>query len=482
MAEKSLKKNAVLNIIKTLMGIIFPIITFPYASRILLPEGIGKVNFANSIIGYFSLLASLGIGTYATREAAKIRDDKLLLKKFVKEILFINFISTLISYILFFMVLFFVPKLFDYRKLLLICSLTILFNTLGINWFYSAIEEYTYITTRTIFFQIINIFFLFIFVKTKEDIYLYALMNVIASVGSSLLNFIHLHKFLSFKGKDKLEIKKHIKPIFVLFGMAVVTSIYTLLDTTMIGFLAGDEQVGFYTAATKINKMVLLVVTSCSTVLFPRLSYYIEKKDKEEFLKLLQRGFSITLCLAIPCTIGLNLLSSQITIIFSGENYTPAIPVMKIMNPIIIIIAISNYIGIQCLIPLNKEKFTLYSVILGAICNFTLNLILIPKYKALGAGIATVCAETAVSLFQIIVSRKDLSLRFLLKDIYQFIIAAIAMGFSVFAICNIISSIYIQVILSITTGILIYFFMLLILKNNIIKDLINSILHKKKEL
>ena len=138
------------------MGIIFPIITFPYASRILLPEGIGKVNFANSIIGYFSLLASLGIGTYATREAAKIRDDKLLLKKFVKEILFINFISTLISYILFFMVLFFVPKLFDYRKLLLICSLTILFNTLGINWFYSAIEEYTYITTRTIFFQIIK--------------------------------------------------------------------------------------------------------------------------------------------------------------------------------------------------------------------------------------------------------------------------------------------------------------------------------------
>ena len=138
-----------------------------------------------------------------------------------------------------------------------------------------------------------------------------------------------------------------------------------------------------------------------------------EKQFIEEFKTLAFKGFDTLLLIAIPCAIGLNIVSENLTLLLSGKSFYEAVPVMKIMNPIIIIIAISNYIGIQCLIPLNKEKFTLYSVILGAICNFTLNLILIPKYKALGAGIATVCAETAVSLFQIIVSRKDLSLRFL---------------------------------------------------------------------
>ena len=209
MYEKSLKKNAVLNIIRTVMGIIFPIITFPYASRILLPDGIGKVNFANSIISYFALLASLGIGTYATREAAKIRDNISALRKFMKEILVINLLSTVFAYSLFLLSLLVIPKFQDYKVLLLICSLTIIFNSIGIDWFYAAIEDYTYITIRTVIFQIINIAFLFIFVKTKEDIYLYAFMNVIASVGGNLVNFVHLRKFIKFEEKSSLEINKH---------------------------------------------------------------------------------------------------------------------------------------------------------------------------------------------------------------------------------------------------------------------------------
>ena len=188
MAEKSLKKNAIYSFIKAFMNLAFPVITFPYASRILLPEGIGKVNFANSIVSYFIIIAGLGIGTYAIREAAKVRNDKTRLTKFSKEILSINLISTAIAYILFFIAFIFIPKLNPYRTMLLICSTKILFTTLGMDWFFAAIEDFKYITLRSVFFQAISLFFLFIFVRTKDDILRYTAFGIISSVGSNICN------------------------------------------------------------------------------------------------------------------------------------------------------------------------------------------------------------------------------------------------------------------------------------------------------
>ncbi len=478
MHNKSLKKNAVLNVTKTMMGIIFPIITFPYASRILQPEGIGKVNFANSIISYFALIASLGIGTYATRETAKIRDNISELRKFIKEILIINLSSTLVAYILFFISLLTIPKLQDYRALLLISSLTIIFNTIGIGWFYSAIEEYGYITLRSIIFQIINIAFLFLFVKTKEDIYLYAFMNVIAAVGSNILNLFHLKHFISLKGNDSLELKKHLKPIFIFFGLAAITSVYTILDSTMLGFLSNDEQVGYYSAATKINKMVLMLVTAIGGVLFPRLSYYSEKEDKTEFFNLLLKGFAITLCIAVPCTLGLHLLSSPITLLFSGERYLPSVPVMEIMNPIIIIISISNFIGIQYFLPLGKEKITVQSVIIGAISNFTLNLILIPRFQAFGASIATVSAESLVTLFQLIKARKEIKYKKLLLNFMEFVFAGGVMSIFVVFITKSIDKPLLQIVYSMIGGATVYYVVLVILRNKIVLSITKTFTEK----
>lgn len=473
MAEKSLKKNAVFNVIKTLMGILFPIITFPYASRILLPDGIGKVNFANSIVAYFALLAGLGISTHGTREAAKIRNDKNALSKLVKELFFINIISTIAAYVLFFLALFLVPKFYDYRVLLLISSLTLFFSAIGFGWVYSALEEYGYITARTILFQLISLALLFIFVKSREDYPIYLAIGVFSSVGSNLLNAVHLRKYVTFKTFGNLEIKKHLKPIFVLFGMSVITSIYTMLDTTMLGFLVDDAQVGFYTAATKLNKLVLIVVTSACAVLFPRLSFHAGQADKTMFTSLLNKSFSITLCFAIPATIGLNLLSEPITLLFSGETYLPSVPVMKMMNPIIVIISVSNFIGIQCLIPLNKEKITLYSVCVGAVINFTLNIILIPEYGAFGAAIATLVAESSVTIFQLIVARHYITLGFALKSIVQYSIGTLVMGFCVLLIRNFINELFLQVVLSTLGGVVSYIVVLIAVKNETALNVVN---------
>ena len=188
---KSLKKNAFFNFVKCFMNIIFPIISFPYASRILLPQGIGRVNFANSVIEYFLIIAELGISTYAAREAAKIRDDKEKLNKFAREIFTINIFSTVFSYTLLLFSLIFVDKFSEYRTLLIICSTKVLFTTAGIAWLFTAMEDFGYITMRSIAFQVLSLIFLFAFVHDSGDVYQYAAMGVFSNVGSYLTFSIH---------------------------------------------------------------------------------------------------------------------------------------------------------------------------------------------------------------------------------------------------------------------------------------------------
>ena len=197
MPQKSLKKNAFYNFIRSFMNLAFPIISFPYASRILMPDGIGKINFANSVIDYLVMLAGLGITSYAAREAAKIRDDPFKLNKFSREILLINGVSTIIAYIFFAVSLLCIPKLHDYRILLIVCSSKILFITMGLEWLYAVEEEYRYITLRSAFFQIVSLAFLFIFVRSKNDYVAYAIMGIISNAGMNVCNIVYAIKFIN---------------------------------------------------------------------------------------------------------------------------------------------------------------------------------------------------------------------------------------------------------------------------------------------
>lgn len=475
--KKSLKLNALLNMIRTLMSLIFPLITFPYASRILLPEGIGKVNYVNSIVSYFTMLAGLGIGTYGTREVAKLRDNKEELNIFCSEVFTLNLFSTFISYILFFIIIFSIPFLRDYSTLLMIASITILFTTIGIGWFYGGIEEYAYITIRTIIFQIISIVLLYTLIKSKDDIIKYLLIGIVGSVGSNVLNLTYSRKFIKLSIR-KPNFPKHFKPILLLFSITVISSIYSMLDTTMVGSISTNEQVGFYTAATKINRMVLTLVTAVSAVIFPRLSYYANNELQEEFKNLVNKSFSFLLCISIPATVGLNLLCEPIMLLFSGKEFIPAIPVMKLMNPIIIIISLSNFIGAQIFIPLKKEKITIRAVTIGASVNFILNFILIKYFQAFGAAIASLAAESIVLIHQIIFAKQYFSFTKEIKNFIQYIVATIIMCIPVLLIRHFIQNLYIQLILGIISGALFYYLSLLLFKNILVLTVTNQIIDK----
>ena len=467
MKKKSIKVNAILNLIKTLMSVIFPLITFPYASRTLLPDGIGKVQFAVSIISYFSLLATLGISSYGVREGAKYRDSKEKLSIFAKEIFTINLCSTVLAYVLLAIALIVVPKFHDYRSLLIVCSASILFTALGMEWLYTAVEDFKYITIRSICFQIVSLILLFVFVHSEKDVLKYAAISVVASVGSNVFNFINSRKYISFKGiKVKFDaLKKHIKPVMILFVMAVTSSIYTILDSSMIGFFSTDYQVGIYTAATKINRIVLNLVVSIGAVLLPRLSYYSGTNDKDNFLKLAYKSADLILALSIPACIGLSVLSGSVIEVISGAQYAEASIVMKVINPIIVIVGMSNFLGVQLFMPLKKEKWTLYSDLIGAVCNLSLNVVLIPVYGALGAAIASLIAEFAVTMVQLILARKYISIRTILSGFLKYLIMGIIMGLFVYLSTLLQLHSIIKLMIGIIIGVLVYCSELLITKN-----------------
>ncbi len=475
MANTSLKKNVFFNVIRSVVALLFPLITFPYASRILLPSGIGKVNFVNNIISYFTLIANLGISTYAIREAAKRRENKDDLSCFFKEIFVLHIVSTLIAYLLFLIAFFFVPKLQSYQTLLLLASVTIIFSTFEIDWLYIAEENFAYITLRSIIFQGLSLIFLFLLVKTKEDILWYLFLSVFCSVGTNIVNFIHSYTHIAFRKKHILHPLQHVKPLIIFFAMVLITSVYMLLDNSMLGFLSSDEQVGFYSSATKLNKMVVTLITAVTGVILPRLSIYSEKGKNDEVIRLFNKGLSYVCFISIPCAVGLSLLSRPLTLFFSGTHYIPAIFTMQLMTPIIFFISISGFIGVQFFTPLKKERWTLISVAIGAVINFSLNIIFIPRYGAFGAGIASVFAESAVTMVQIIIARKCIHKKQQCMVIFKCLISCTIMGLGVLFCLKYIQNIVLQIVLSILAGTFLYGFSSVLFQNKPAKELLTII-------
>ena len=269
---KSVKFNFIMNFILTLSNFIFPLITFPYVSRILQASGLGKVGFATSIIVYFIMIAMMGIPTYGIKACAKIRDDSYKLTKTVYELLILNTIFLAFALTLLLLSVIFFDKLYIDKELYIILAFSMLFNVLGIEWLYKALEQYSYITIRSIFFKIASLILLFIFVKESNDILPYAMLTVLASVGAGILNFYNLRKIITlYKITFKqLEITKHIKPSFTFFLLTISITIYVNLDSVMLGFMTNDANVGYYSAAVKIKQILVSLVTSLGAVMLPR--------------------------------------------------------------------------------------------------------------------------------------------------------------------------------------------------------------------
>lgn len=406
--SKSIKLNFIMNVILTMSSFIFPLITFPYVSRILLPEGTGKVSFATSLISYFSMFAQLGIPTYGIRACAKVRDDKEELTRTTQELVIINFVMSVISYTALAVALMLVPRLREERALYIIVSLTIAFNVIGMEWMYKALEQYTYITIRSIIFKFVALIVMFVFVHQKSDYIFYGAITILAASGSNIFNFINAHKFIDMRPVGKYHFKRHFKPIAVFFAMSCATTIYTHLDTVMLGFMTTDADVGYYNAAVKIKTILVSIVTSLGVVLLPRASYYIEHKMIDEFYRIAHKAINFVFLIALPMMLYFMIFAKEGIFFLSGSAYEKSILPMQVIMPTLLFIGLTNVMGIQMLVPLGKEKIVLYSEIAGAVVDLIVNFALIPRYASVGAAIGTLAAEIVVWVVQFGALKQDI--------------------------------------------------------------------------
>ena len=397
----SVRYNFIMNFILTASRFVFPLITFPYVSRVLLAEGNGKVAFASSVANYFMMVASLGIPTYGVRACSQVREDKKALSKTVQEIYFINLIMTVLVSITYLSCVFTIPKFQAERSLFLINGVDILLNMFGMNWVFQALEKYDYITVRSLIFKCISIGLMFALVHKQEDYVVYAAITVFAAVGSNLFNFIQIQKYIDFSWVGKYNLKRHIKPVFILFAQSLAVSVYTNLDTVMLGFMKTGVDVGYYNAAVKIKSILLSIVTSLGNVLLPRMSYYAKHNLKLEFKDMMLKALNFTVLMSIPLVMYFVLFARESIIFIAGDGYVGAISAMQIITIAIIPNGLTSVLGIQVLTALEKEKNVLCSVVVGASTDFVLNMVFIPSYGAAGAAFATTVAEFMVLFVQI---------------------------------------------------------------------------------
>lgn len=477
---KSIKFNFIMNFILTVSNFLFPLIIFPYVSRVLLPEGTGKVAFALSIVSYFTLFASFGVATYGIRAIAQVRDDKDRLSKTMHELLFINIISMIIVYIALAIAILVVPKFAMEKELFWVTSLFILFTIVGVEWLYKGLEKYQYITVRTIVFKIASLFLVFLFVKEKSDYILFAFISIFAIVGSGILNLINSRKLINYKLYSKYEFKKHLKSMFVLFLTSLAIAIYTSLDEGLLGLLSSPEQVGYYNAAVRVKGILFTLITSLGVVLLPRLSYYVENHMETEFHEALAKSTNFIIVIAASVVIFFTLFAKETILILAGENYVASIIPLQIVVWALILSAITNILGIQILLPLKKDKQLLFSVLCAATVDVIANFLLVPKLAAVGTALSVIAAELSVLIVQIIILRQYIKILFSGLQLHKIIIALlIAIACALFVreiVVN--TSTLIIFLCSSSVFFLAYFVILLLLKEKFIMYVYHTIYTK----
>ena len=375
---RSVKANYLFNLINSASQLLFPLITFPYASRIMMADGIGQVNFFQSIISYISLFTCLGIPMYAIREIAKVRDNLEKMTRTTVEILLLHAFLTLFGYIIVAAICMTVAKVQTDIPLFLILSVSIFFTAIGCEWFYQGIEDFKYVAIRGIVVKTVSVLLLFLLVKSKEDILWYGAYTVFGVLGGNIFNFIRLRKYLhrDFVGFSKLHPFKHLKPALHIFVFNVIASIYLQLNNVLLGFMKDAEAVGYFTAATKLMVIAVGLSSALGTVMMPRTSNLVAENKMNEFKELVQKSYDFIIASTIPLTIGLIFVSPYIILVLCGVNFTPAILTSQIIALNVLMIGISNVLGMQILYPMNQINIVILSISIGAITNLLLNLIL----------------------------------------------------------------------------------------------------------
>lgn len=478
----TLKKNATLNIIYKLSSIIFPLLVYPYVSRILLTDNLGKISFFTSLTNYAMMIGSLGVSTYGVRATAKVRKDIKELSIVAKELLMLNTIVTAIVLFVLVVTVPFVTKFRENWPLLLLSCVQIAIAPFSMEWLYSGLEQYSYITKRAIAFKIISLILIFMCVHQREDYITYAAITAFGFMGNYVCNLVHSRKFIDYKIKTHWQIKRHVKGLIILFASILAINIYTNVDTLMLGFIDSDRAVGLYDIAVKAKTVLLSSINAISAVLFPRLSYYLAEGNQELYNKVLRKSISIIFFIALPLATFFFIEARDVILILGGKNYVDATLCMQILMPILLISGFSNITGQQILLPHGHDTGYMKAVVLGACVDVVLNAMFMPKFSLYGAAVATLMAEITQMITQLVQSKKYLKGNFEFRTVCKFVISTVISSIALLLVRKVfVSNVLISLIVYFIVFIVTYSIIMLILKVDFVIDIIEQFHFKIKK-
>lgn len=469
--KKSVKRNYAYNLLYQILAVVLPMLTTPYIARVLGASGTGTYSYTISIVTYFTLFGSLGVNLYGQREIAYVQENDQKKNQVFTELFILKTITMSIAMAVFWFLFAMSGQYATYYKIL---TLEIIANIIDISWVYQGLEEFRKIALRNISIRLMSTILMFALINDSNDVWIYILIYALTTLFGNLSLWFKHKKYIKFDITN-LNIKQHIKPAIALFIPQIAIQVYVVLDKTMLGSILNNmNEVGYYEQSQKIIKILLTLITSIGTVMLPRIAKTFADKNHSQIQKYTYQTINYVYTFSIPLMFGIIAVAHNFVPLFFGPGYDEVILIMSMMSIIILFISLSNVVGMQYLLPTKRQKEYTISVVSGALINLVLNFILIYRFEAIGATIATIFAEFSVTTIQLFYIRKDFKLSKILTMSSKYFIA----GLSMFLLCLLISFFIenkiVGLITQVVVGAIVYFSMLIILREQFILNTLNN--------
>lgn len=474
----SLAENAVFNVIYRLLNIVFPLVSAGYVARILTAENVGRNAAAANNVSYFVMLGSLGIQAYATREIARRKDDREAKNKLYSEMLVANAFMTAIAVVAFAVSLFAIPLFRAEWLMYLICGIAILFNFINIDWYFQGTEEFKYVAFRSFAIKALLMIAVFIFIHKPEDVYIYAFICVLANGGNNVINIIHAGKTVTFSLKG-IRLRPHFMSLVFLAICSVSTELYARMDMTMLDIMDQNSTVAYYSYAQKIVNLIVITAVAVTGVFMPRLSYYYGKDD-DKFNKLTKFGADFMIFASLPVCLGLVSVASPLISIWLGAEYSPAVPCLIVLAFMIPFKCVGDIICYQVMMCAGKESYLMIAYTVTMVLNFINNLILIPRFGALGASIASLISEIVVFGLVLASSRKYQNYRINMKNLIASAVASVIMFAVVFGFQAVFKGSVIRLLGGTVVGAFVFVMINAAFKNDFMAKIVRIVYRKLK--
>ncbi|WP_125566011.1 polysaccharide biosynthesis C-terminal domain-containing protein [Companilactobacillus insicii] len=470
-------KNYLYNAFYQVFILLVPLVTTPYLARVLGPTGVGINSYTNSVIQYFIVFGSIGVDLYGNRQIAFVRSDRQQMTQTFYEIFFMRIITIILAYAAFGV---FLVLSGQYQTYYLAQSVSLIAAAFDISWFFMGMENFYVTVIRNFVIKILTLISIFTFVKSYSDLGIYIFILSMSLLLGNLTLFPSLKRYLVKVDLHNLSIWRHLKPSLILFLPQVAMQIYGVLNKTMLGVMVSVQSTGYFDQSDKMVKMALAIVTATGTVMLPHVANAFAKGEVEKTRHYLYQSFRFVSAIAIPIALGLMAVTAKFVTLFFTKRFLAVIPIMIIESVVIILIAWSNVLGIQYLIPTKQMRSYTISVVIGAVVNIIFNIPLIIKWGAVGATIATVLSEFSITAYQLFSIRKQIDYRELFKDWTKYIVSGVLMFEVVFELDRILPISWKMLILEVFVGMVFYTVLLILFKTKII-DEAKSLIHNRKK-